>query len=111
MGEDPFDVLARSIYNDAKEMAIRYARVPGVHIQVRTERCTGCKKCIKEGFCRFGAISVVERKAVVDDRLCRGCMRCTHLCPKNAFTIEVRPPPIVQETLRQLDQGMNGHLK
>jgi heterodisulfide reductase subunit A-like polyferredoxin len=108
--EDPFDVMARSIYNDARELAVRYARVPGVHILVRTERCTGCRKCVKEGFCRFGAISVVERKAVVNDRRCRGCVRCTHLCPQNALTIEVRPPQAVNETLRKLDKEIGRHL-
>jgi len=111
MNEDPLDILARSLYRDMKELAVQYARVPGVHILVRTERCTGCKRCIKERFCRFGAISVAERKAVINDRICRGCMRCTHLCPNNAFTIEVRPPYAVQETLRQLDHEISAHLK
>jgi heterodisulfide reductase subunit A-like polyferredoxin len=109
--EDPFDVLARSIYNDTKDLAVRYARVPGIHIMVRTDRCTGCKKCVKEEFCRFGAISVVERKAVVDDGRCRGCVRCTHLCPQNAFMIEIRPPQVIQRTLRELDLEINRYLK
>lgn len=111
MSEDQIDILARSIYHDIREFAVRYARVPGAHILVRTERCTGCRRCIKEGFCRFGAISMADRKAVVNDRICRGCMRCTHLCPNNALTIEIRPPQVVQETLRQLDHEVNEHLK
>ncbi|MCE5296474.1 MAG: 4Fe-4S binding protein [Euryarchaeota archaeon] len=111
MSEDPIDALALSIFNDAERLAKRYARMPGVHIFVRNDRCIGCRKCVKEGFCRFGAISVVERKAVVDDRRCKGCMRCTHLCPKNAFMIEMRPPRAVQTALREIDKEVSRHLK
>ncbi len=111
MDEDASEILANMMYKHAKELAVRYARVPGVHILVRTEKCTGCKKCIREGFCRFGAISVIERKATINDRRCRGCVRCTHLCPQSAFTIEVRPPSVVQSTLRRLDEEISQNLK
>lgn len=108
---DPFDLFAKSVYDTSKEMAMRFARVPGVHIIVRNDKCTGCSKCVRDGFCRFGAISILNRKASINDLRCRGCMRCTHLCPQNALAIEVRPPPVVQETLRQIDNEINSRLK
>ncbi|OPY31922.1 MAG: CoB--CoM heterodisulfide reductase iron-sulfur subunit A [Methanomassiliicoccales archaeon PtaU1.Bin124] len=108
---DPFDILARSIYRDTKELAVRYARVPGIHIMVVQDRCIGCGKCVREGFCRFGSISIVEKKAVVNARRCRGCMRCTHLCPKGAFIIELRPPQAVNDTLRAIDNQIDRRLR
>jgi heterodisulfide reductase subunit A-like polyferredoxin len=90
---------------------VRYARVPGIRIFVKADKCTGCSKCVREGFCRFGAISVVERKATINERRCRRCMRCTHLCPRNALAIEIRPPQVVQDTLRQVDNEIDQRLK
>lgn len=106
MVSDPITFIGRSAANISKELAIRYARVPGVHIFVRPDRCTGCSSCVRKGFCRMNAISVVERKATIDERLCRGCGRCTHLCPRNALVIELRPPPLVRATLKRVDEGI-----
>jgi heterodisulfide reductase subunit A-like polyferredoxin len=108
---DQFDILARSVYHNTRELAVRYARTPGVHIVVDHDRCIGCGKCVRDGFCRFGSISIVEKKAFIDDRRCRGCMRCAHLCPKGAFTIELRPPRAVQDTLRIIDNQIDKRLK
>lgn len=104
MRDDPILSIARTAAGMTKDLAVRYARVPGVHIMVRADRCTGCGACVRQGFCRVGAISVVERRAKVDDRLCRGCSRCTHLCPRDALAIEVRPPTVVRNTLKRVDQ-------
>jgi len=111
LSTDPFDELAKQIYKETKEFAVRYARVPGVFVHVDRERCIGCRKCVKEGYCRFGAISIADKKATVNERRCRGCMRCTHLCPKSAFVIEVRPPPSIQDALRDIDNDLSRHLK
>jgi MinD superfamily P-loop ATPase len=95
----------------AKDLAVRYARVPGVHIIVRQERCVACGACVKKGFCRFGAIAMVGRFAAINERRCRGCARCTHLCPRDALTIEIRPHPIVRSALMRIDQRMDKLLK
>ncbi|MEI6796005.1 MAG: 4Fe-4S dicluster domain-containing protein [Methanomassiliicoccales archaeon] len=95
----------------AREAAVRYARVPGVFMFVRWDRCRGCGICVKDGFCRFGAISIVDRKATVDERRCRGCARCTHLCPREALAIEVRPPKMVRGALEHLDRKVSKILK
>lgn len=105
--ENPISAIGRLALRKTRDVAVRHARVPGLHAFVRRERCIGCGACVRKRFCRFGAISIGEdKKAVVDDGRCRGCTRCTHLCPKNAFSMEVRPPAIVRETLRTLDREL-----
>ncbi len=95
----------------AKDLVVRYARVPGVHIFVRQDRCKGCGICVKNGFCRFGAITVLEHLAKIDERRCRGCSRCTHLCPRDALAIEVRPPHLVRRALHHIDDRLGKLLK
>lgn len=95
----------------AKSLTFRYARVPGVHILVRRDRCKGCGACVNQAFCRFGAISVKDHLVTIDENRCRGCSRCTHLCPRDALAIEVRPPPIVKSTLKHIDNRIERLLK
>ncbi len=52
--------------------------------KIDKEKCTGCGKC-KET-CNFGAISVVNKKAVIDPALCRDCRVCVSACPFNAIS-------------------------
>lgn len=42
-----------------------------------TDKCIGCKACMKIG---CPAISVQNKKVIVDDTLCTGCGVCTQLC-------------------------------
>ncbi len=51
-------------------------------LKVNTEKCIGCKSCMKIG---CPAISMVNGKAVVDSTQCTGCSLCSQLCPKGAF--------------------------
>ena len=101
----------RDVAKIPKELAIRFARVPGIRAMVRNERCTGCSACVRKGYCRFGAIRMEEKKAQVDDQRCRGCGRCTHLCSRSAFSLELRPPQIVTDTLRRIDNEITGLTK
>ncbi|NLK24986.1 MAG: hypothetical protein GX307_00185 [Euryarchaeota archaeon] len=104
--------VVRELPSLPRELAVRYARVPGVYALVRQERCSGCSACVRKGFCRFGAISMTEeRKAHVDERRCRGCGRCTHLCSRDAFALEIRPPRLVTKTLRRIDNELTELMK
>lgn len=106
--ENPISTIGLRALRRTRDAAMRHARVPGVRALVRQDRCTGCGACVRKNFCRFEAISLNEdRKAAVDDNKCRGCTRCTHLCPRNALTMEIRPPAIVRETLRTLDNEIS----
>ena len=51
-------------------------------LTVRTDRCVGCKACMKIG---CPAISVTGGKAQVDDTLCVGCGVCQQLCKFDAL--------------------------
>lgn len=54
-------------------------------IKVINEKCTGCKLCIKS--CPFGAIQVVEKKAVIDLDKCTLCGACIESCKLNAIVL------------------------
>ncbi len=46
------------------------------------ELCIGCRIC--ERICPFGAISMVDRKAVMNEAMCKGCGLCAGGCPTGA---------------------------
>ncbi len=48
-----------------------------------TDKCTKCKKCIREIGCP--AISVTNDKVVIEPSLCFGCTLCSQVCPVNAI--------------------------
>ncbi|MBQ7591238.1 MAG: RnfABCDGE type electron transport complex subunit B [Clostridia bacterium] len=47
--------------------------------------CIGLGTCVAT--CRFGAISVINRVAVVDYKKCEGCGACTKACPKQIIKL------------------------
>ncbi len=51
-------------------------------IAVDSARCIGCKACMKIG---CPAISIVGKKAVIDQTQCTGCNVCAQLCRQNAI--------------------------
>lgn len=59
----------------------------GAPVYVNGEKCVGCKSCMKFG---CPAISIKEKKAVVDPTLCVGCDVCKQLCRFGAFESEAR---------------------
>jgi len=55
-------------------------------IQVSLEKCIGCSLCVRS--CALGAISIVEKKAVIDTAKCNLCAACIESCKKyQAITI------------------------
>ena len=47
-------------------------------IKVILEKCVGCKMCVKA--CPFGAITMVEKKAVIELTKCTLCGACVKAC-------------------------------
>ena len=47
------------------------------------DKCVGCKSCMKIG---CPAISIVDKKAKIDNTLCTGCGVCTQLCKLDALS-------------------------
>ena len=54
-------------------------------VTVNKERCIGCKGCLAIG---CPAISIHDKKAVIDYTQCVGCGVCEGLCPKHAITAQ-----------------------
>ena len=92
---DPYDLSAceKAITEElaAQEASVIISRRPCAllkHVKhkaplaVDTEKCIGCKSCMRVG---CPAISMKSGKAVVDATQCVGCGVCEQLCPKQAF--------------------------
>jgi len=49
-----------------------------------TDLCQGCvaRPCVSS--CKFGAISIVNGRSVIDDSKCKKCQMCVKACPYNA---------------------------
>ena len=59
--------------------------VSGNHVDVNTDRCVGCGTCADK--CNFGAIDIIDGKAVVNPLLCEGCSLCEYVCPVDALKL------------------------
>jgi len=55
-------------------------------IQVIIEKCTGCTLCVKA--CPFAAISMIEKKAIIDLGKCNLCGACVPACKFKAIILE-----------------------
>ncbi len=55
-------------------------------IKIITEKCTGCSLCIKT--CPFGAISIINKKAVIDYNNCNLCGACVDACKLKAIILD-----------------------
>ena len=53
------------------------------------DKCKGCKICEKA--CPLGAITMVNRKAVVDNDTCNGCGACLDICKFEALFSDAEP--------------------
>ncbi len=60
--------------------------IPGAP-SVDLERCNGCGLCLKPAHCH--AITMVDKKAVVDQAACYGCSICVAVCPSKALAFVV----------------------
>lgn len=92
---DPYDLAAcdRVLKEElaAPEASVIISRRPCVllkyvktkpPVKVDPNKCVGCCSCMGLG---CPAISIKDKKAVVDNTLCVGCGVCEQLCPVDAF--------------------------
>jgi electron transfer flavoprotein alpha subunit len=58
-------------------------------IAIIVEKCTGCTLCVKA--CPFGAIRIIDKKAVIDLNKCTLCGACVDICKFKAVLLEKTP--------------------
>jgi len=63
-------------------------------IKIITEKCVGCKLCVKT--CPFGAIEVVDKKAVINLDKCTLCGACIESCKFDAIVLTKLSPTDIQ---------------
>lgn len=56
-----------------------------------TNLCQGCVARPCQATCKFGAISIVDGKSVIDGSKCKNCKMCITACPYNAIVKLVVP--------------------
>ena len=54
-------------------------------LQINQDLCTGCGICVD--MCAFGALSIKNNKAIVDEATCSLCGACVNACPKGAILL------------------------
>ena len=57
---------------------------PDTPLHVASDKCIGCKKCIKELGCP--AIVLNDGNVYIDSSMCTGCGLCSQVCPVTAIT-------------------------
>ncbi len=50
-----------------------------------TNLCQGCVARPCQSTCKFGAISIINGRSVIDDSKCKKCQMCINACPYNAI--------------------------
>ena len=59
-------------------------------LQINNELCTGCGQCVD--MCPFGALTIQNNKAVVDEGMCRLCGVCMNACAFGAMSMDAGRP-------------------
>jgi ferredoxin/bacterioferritin-associated ferredoxin len=71
--------------------------------RIDSAKCTGCRTCAK--VCPVLAISIEDKKAVVNPDKCRACANCQQHCPVEAVTlVRLEKPFVVQVELKEKDK-------
>ena len=50
-----------------------------------TDLCQGCVARPCQSTCKFGAVSIINGRSVIDDSKCKKCQMCVNACPYNAI--------------------------
>jgi uncharacterized protein len=54
--------------------------------KIKGKKCVGCGDCA--GHCAQSAISIINKKAVIDPQICVGCGECIIICPNEAIDVQ-----------------------
>jgi len=71
---------------------------------VKKKNCIGCQLCVKN--CAHNAITMVDKKANINEKVCVGCAECILVCPKGAIVINWNEQvPILQKKMVEYAYG------
>lgn len=75
-----------------------------------TNLCQGCvaRPCVNA--CKFGAISIINGKSVINGEKCKGCMKCISVCPYSAI-VKIKVPCEDSCPVSAIAKDENGHAK
>lgn len=75
-----------------------------------TNLCQGCvaRPCVNS--CKFGAISIIDGKSVINGEKCKGCMQCIKVCPYSAI-VKIKVPCEDACPVNAIAKDENGHAK
>ena len=75
-----------------------------------TDLCQGCVARPCQSVCKFGAISIVNGKSVIDGSKCKNCKQCMQVCPYNAI-VKITVPCEDACPVGAIAKGENGRAK
>jgi Pyruvate/2-oxoacid:ferredoxin oxidoreductase delta subunit len=95
----PCCCLSTSIPHASREARDAVVKIPGLSVEVDTEKCNGCGACVKA--CMFKQMEVVDKKAVIGEE-CKGCGRCAMVCKQNAISIRIEDPSYIDTCVESI---------
>lgn len=81
-----FKLMRASNLKDIKD---RFHSI-GWKAEVKNEICNSCRLCIKT--CPVQAISLEEKRIIIDEQSCLGCGICATRCAQKAITFQLKTP-------------------
>jgi len=85
-----------------KKIGLKVKKMPGVHVEVDSEKCTLCGKCLDD-LCFMSAIEKRDGKIVISNE-CRGCSRCVEICPQDAIKLTLSDESYISKSIKELER-------
>lgn len=70
---------------------------------VDRDMCSGCRLCMSA--CPYGAISLVNEKAEIEDVVCEGCGTCVSICPSDAIDLANMKDEQIENMIKAIMRG------
>jgi hypothetical protein len=71
---------------------------------VYQDRCIGCGECV--AVCPTGAITLKDKKSVIDMAKCIGCANCVGVCPTMAVFVDFKAGSLVQKKMAEYAEAV-----